>query len=197
MQKKKNFATSKNCYGKRKEQDVNKTSFYIGKETIHKVPANLRLNGKPIKFMLDSGTTLNVIPATFVKDNKIEHLLKKGNLIFQNTEGKMVRTEGTMRLELIYPANKKKVIASAMVVNEKVQPILSCNLWQKLNLIRFNLDQFASTVSAAECNDLKEQALKNIRQLDIYDSIKKILLEFPDVCEERVGEFEGELTLQT
>ena len=43
-----------------------------------------------------------------------------------------------------------------MVVNEKVQPILNCNLCQKLNLIRFNIDQFDSTVSAAKCNDLKE-----------------------------------------
>ena len=33
---------------------------------------------KPIKFMIDSGATVNVIPATFVKDNKMEHLLKKG-----------------------------------------------------------------------------------------------------------------------
>ena len=77
-----------------------------------------------------------------------------------------------------------------MAVNEKVQPILSCNLCQKLNLIRFNLDQFDSTVSAVECDDLKEQALKDIRKLDIDDSIKGILLEFPDVFEERVGEFE-------
>ena len=97
-----------------------------------------------------------------------------------------------MRVELIYPANKRKVIASVMVVNEKVQSILSCNLCQKLNLIRFNLDQFDSIVSAVEYNDLKEQALK-----DIGDSIKEILLEYPDVFEEKVGEFEGELTLQT
>ena len=84
-----------------------------------------------------------------------------------------------------------------MIMNEKVQPILSCNLCQKLNLIRFNLDQFDLTVSAAECNDLKEQALKDIRKLEIDDSIKEILLEFPHVFEERVDEFEGELTLQT
>ena len=80
---------------------------------------------------------------------------------------------------------------------KRSEPILSCSLCQKLNLIRFNLDQFDSTVSAVECDDLKEQALKDIRKLDIDDSIKGILLEFPDVFEERVGEFEGELTLQT
>ena len=84
-----------------------------------------------------------------------------------------------------------------MVVNEKVQPILSCNLCQKVNLIRFNLHQFDSTVSATECNDLKEQTLKDIGKLDIDDSIKEILLEFPDVFEEMVGKFEGDLTLQT
>ena len=78
-----------------------------------------------------------------------------------------------------------------MVMNEKVQPILSCNLCQKLNLIRFNLDRFELTVSAAECNDLKEQALKDIRKLDI-DGFKEILLEFPDVFDESIGEFEGE-----
>ena len=67
----------------------------------------------------------------------------------------------------------------------------------KAKFIRFNLDQFVSTVSAVECDDLKEQALKDIRKLDIDDSIKGISLEFPDVFEERVGEFEGEPTLQT
>ena len=30
-----------------------------------------------IKFMIDSGATVNEIPATFFKDYKIEHLLKK------------------------------------------------------------------------------------------------------------------------
>ena len=68
------------------------------------------------------------------------------------------------------------------------------DLCQKLNLIRFNLDQFDSTVLAEECNDLKEQTLNDIRKLEIDDSIKDILLEFPDIFEERVGEFEGELT---
>ena len=167
----------------------------FSRETIHKVHANLKLNGKPIKFMIDSGATVNVIPATFVKDNKMEHLLKKGKkLDITVYGGKKVRTEGTMRVELINPVNRRKVTASVMVVNEKVQPILSCSLCQKLNLIRFNLDQFDSTVPAVEC---EEQALKDIRKLDIDDSIKGILLEFPDVFEERVGEFEGELTVQT
>ena len=87
------------------------------------------------------------------------------------------------------------MIASVVVVNEKVQPILSCNLCQKLYLIRFNVDQFDSTVSAAECNDIKEQALKDIRKLDSDDSIEEILLEFLNVFEERIGEFKGELTL--
>ena len=64
-------------------------------------------------------------------------------------------------------------------------------------MIRFNLNQFDSTISAVECNDFKEQALKDIRKLDMGDSIKEILLEFPKVFEERVGEFEGALTLQT
>ena len=60
----------------------------------------------------------------------------------------------------------------------------------------FNLDQFDLTVLMIECNHLKEQALKDIK-IDIYDSFKGILLEFPDVFEERVCEFEGKLTLET
>ena len=75
-ERKKRFATSKICKGKRKKKDVY-ACFHIRRETIHKVHANLRLNGKLIKFMLDSGVTVNVIPATFVKDNKMELLLKK------------------------------------------------------------------------------------------------------------------------
>ena len=58
-----------------------------------------------------------------------------------------------------------------------------------------NVDQFDSTVSAGKYNDLKEQALKDIRKLDIDDSIKEILREFLSVFEERIGEFKGELTL--
>ena len=108
--------------------------------------------------MIDSGATVNVIPATFVKDNRMEHLLKKGKkLDISVYGGKKVRTEGTMRVELINPVNRRKVTASVMVVNEKIQPILSCSLCQKLNLIRFNLNQFVPTVSAVECDDLKEQ----------------------------------------
>ena len=92
--RKNHFATSKICKGKRKEQNVNEY-FHIGRETIHNVRANLKLNGKPIKFMLDSGATVNVIPATFIKDNRMERFLKKKkikkkerNLIFQFSEEK-------------------------------------------------------------------------------------------------------------
>ena len=115
----------------------------------------------------------------------MEHLQKKRKkLDISVYRGKKVKIEGTMRVELINPVNKRKVIASVMVMNEKVQPILSRNLCQKLNLIRFNQDRFDSTFSAAECNDLKKQALKDIRKLEIGDSIKEILLEFQDVFEE-------------
>ena len=65
-----------------------------------------------------------------------------------------------MRVELINPVNKRKVRASFMIGNEKVKPILSSNLCHKLNLTRFNRDQFDSTVSAAECNDLKNKPWK-------------------------------------
>ena len=83
MQKKKLFAKSKICKGNQSEQKVNEC-FHVVEETIHKVHANLKLNGKPIKFMIDSGATVNVILATFVKDNKMEHILKKvRNVIFQ------------------------------------------------------------------------------------------------------------------
>ena len=45
--------------------------------------------------MLDSGTTVNVIPAIFVKDNKMELSLKKGKKIDISVYGgKKVRTEG-------------------------------------------------------------------------------------------------------
>ena len=194
--RKNHFAISRICKGNHSEQKVNECLHVVG-ETIYKVHANLKLNRKPIKFMIDSGATVNVIPATFVKDNKMEHLLKKSKkLDISVYGGKKVRTVGTMRVELINPVNRRKVTASVMVVNEKVQPILSCSLCQKL-IIRFNLDQFDLTVSAVECDDLKEQALKDIRKLDIDDSIKGILLEFPDVFEERVGEFEGKPAPQT
>ena len=58
--RKNHFAISKICKDKHKEQEVNEY-FHIGRETIHKVHANLRLNGKPIKFMLDSGATLKFL----------------------------------------------------------------------------------------------------------------------------------------
>ena len=147
--RKKHFAISKICKDKHSEQKVNECFHVVG-ETIHKVHANLKLNGKSIKLMIDSGATVNVIPATFVKNNKMEHFLKKGKkLDISVYGGKKVRTEGTMRVELINPVNRRKVTASVMVVNEKVLPILSCSLCQKLNFIRFNLEQFDSTIS--EC----------------------------------------------
>ena len=89
---KKHFAISRICKDKHSEKKVNECFHVVG-ETIHKVHANLKLNGKPIKFMIDSGTRVNVIPATFVKDNKMEHLLKKGKkLDISVYGGKKVRT---------------------------------------------------------------------------------------------------------
>ena len=75
--KEKKFAKSKVCKDNPSEKKVNECFHVVG-ETIHKVHANLKLNWKPIKFMIDSGANVNVIPATFVKGNKMQHLLKKG-----------------------------------------------------------------------------------------------------------------------
>ena len=50
--------------------------------------------------MLDSRATVNVIPATFIKDNKMENLLKKGKKL-SVYGGKKFRTEGTLRVELL------------------------------------------------------------------------------------------------
>ena len=101
MQKKKNyFLTSKNFKCKRKE------CFHIGRETLHKVHANLRLNSKLIKFMLYSWASVNVIPATFVKDNKMELLLKKGKKLDISVYGGKKLELRAIRVELINPVNK-------------------------------------------------------------------------------------------
>ena len=47
----------------------------------------------------------------------MEHLLKKGKKLDILVYGeKEFRTEGTIRTELIYPVNKRKVIASVMAM---------------------------------------------------------------------------------
>ena len=57
--RKKHFATSKMCKGKHKEQNVNEC-FHIGRETIHKVHMNLRLNGKLLYIDLRPGQAVKI-----------------------------------------------------------------------------------------------------------------------------------------
>ena len=84
--------------------------------------------------------------------------------------------------------------SNVTVVYSEVEPILGCKSCNKLKLLTFS-DTFHSKISTID-TDFRAEVIRRITDLNIDETIRCILLEFSDVFEDRVGQFEGELILE-
>ena len=101
--------------------------------------AKMLVDLKPVKFQIDSGASVNLIPRNLAGDVEITPT-EKALLMWNSTEMKPL---GTAQIKLINPATEKKYKVAFTVVEEDLMPILGLSASQKMGIITVNNENFA------------------------------------------------------
>ena len=113
------------------------------KEAPKKIFANLVLKDTPVKFQLDSGATVNILPVEIyqeiVKDPELKHLANTSTtlVMFNNSE---LRSLGSIKMETRNPKNNDIHLTEYTVVSKGYRALLGAQSIQQFNLMSVNVD---------------------------------------------------------
>ena len=114
------------------------TTEAVNRVTECKIYAQMLINEKPIKFHIDCGATVIVLPANYVNKEDIQptkRVLKMWNKTERNPEG-------TCSVTIRNPRNRRKYSVKFIVVEEDVIPLLRAKVIQQMALIEVHEDNF-------------------------------------------------------
>ena len=101
--------------------------------------AAMEIGTSPVRFQVDSGATVNILPKKYVGSNKIE---KTANVLQMWNRDKL-KSEGTCRLIVKNSKARKKYSMEFIVVKESLTPLISASAAQQIKLITVkNTDHF-------------------------------------------------------
>ena len=136
--------------------------------------AKMLINEKPIKFHIDCGATVNVLPSKYVNKEDIKPT-KRVLQMWNKTE---LKPEGACRVTIRNPKNRKKYSVEFIVVKENLTPLLGAKAIQHMELIEVHEENFEK-VAAARMASTKAQ------------TAEEIIDEYSDVFEGDLGTLEG------
>ena len=110
--------------------------------------AEMELDGKPVKFQVDCGATVNVIPVKYV-DKPLE---QSENILHMYNESQL-NPLGKRRLSLRNVTSRKKYSVEFEVVKEDLTPLLSRKAAEQMNLITVNYGNFKQLHSVTPRSD--------------------------------------------
>ena len=134
--------------------------------------AEMCIDRKRIKFQVDCGASVNLIPVHHIGDAEVSRPTK----VLQMCDKSLKTPLGECRVKMINPANDKKYAVLFTVVKEDLMPVLGASASQQMGLI---------TVNRA-----------NIRQVTATNREPDIIAKYKDVFNNDVGHFPGEAHLE-
>ena len=136
--------------------------------------AQMLINEKPIKFHIDCGATVNVLPSKYVNKEDIQPT-KRVLQMWNKTE---LKPEGICRVTIRNPRNQKKYSVEFIIVKENLTPLLGAAVIQQMGLIEVHEENFEKIAAAKMANTKSQTA-------------QEIIEEYRDVFEGDLGTLEG------
>ena len=106
------------------------------------VYAKMIIEGHDVRFQLDSGASVNIIPERYVTKTPI--IRKPVKLCMWN--GAALNSSGHCTLNITNPKNGEICQLDFQVINANFTPILGLDAIEKLRLVQFNYDQFVNFI---------------------------------------------------
>lgn len=162
------------------EEVVNTVS---GQDYKRKVFAAMEVEGRPVKFQVDTGATCNVIRRGDMAEGVV--IEPTSQTLSMYSEHKM-KPMGKCQLKLQNPKNKKTCKENFVVVREAPTSILGARTVQQMELVTIQYDQIqAFAMTTADTTTCLRNADK-----------EKVFTTYPDVFEGELGRFPGQLRLE-
>ena len=117
---------------------TSETTEAVNRVTEREIYAQMLINEKPIKFHIDCGATVIVLPAKYVNKEDIQ-ATKPVLKMWNKTE---LNPEGTCSVTVCNPRNRRKYSVKFIVVEEDVTPLLRAKVIQQMALIEVHEDKF-------------------------------------------------------
>ena len=142
QQQKKSFSSkSKGQHVHYVEDSKSEDDYYETIKTVTTVPqkhvyATMHVNGKPIKFQVDSGASCNVIPVSELQD--VDYKLTKSNTVLTTYNKSEILPLGKTVLKMFNPKTGKTHKTEFIVVEQEATPILGNQSIQNMNLVTIN-----------------------------------------------------------
>ena len=128
------------------------------------ISAKMLINEKPIKFHIDCGATVNVLPSKYV--NKED--TKQTKRVLQMCNKTELKPEGICCVTICNPKKRKKYSVEFTVVKENLNPLLGAKAIQHIELIEVHKENFEK-VAAVKIASTKAQAAEEI--IDEYSNV--------------------------
>ncbi|XP_061170925.1 uncharacterized protein LOC133180410 [Saccostrea echinata] len=136
-----------------------------------KLYAEIQIEGKTVRFQLDCGSTVNVLPEEIYKQVCSDpHLsmLQKADMtlvMFNKTECHLL---GKRRLSVRNPKNNKRYNIEIVVVQGNLNPILGAKVIQGMNMITVNRENIAAVDSETQNKSIQE------KYSDVFNGLGKL-----------------------
>ena len=137
---------------------------------------------KEVKFQVDSGASVNVIPVKFVTEKKFEPTTKTLQMWNDTT----LKPLGSCRLILHNPTNKKKFCVEFLVVDKQLTPLIGARAAQQMGLITVNTQNF----KIAEPPGRPRTEVKSVQTAD------ELVAGYPEVFQRELGALPGTVHLE-
>lgn len=139
--------------------------------------AQMLINKKPVKFHIDCGATVNVLPSKYVNKEDIQPT----KCVLQMWNKTELKPEGICRVTIRNPKTRKKYSVEFIVVKENLTPLLGAKVIQQMELIEVHEENFekVAAVTTTAATSKKAQTAQEIIEQD------------SDVFEGDLGTLEG------
>ena len=105
--------------------------------------AEMLVNGSPVKFHIDCGASVNVLPMKYVNKQTLKPT-NKTLVMWNKTE---LKPKGTKRLTIRNPKTNTKHKVEFVIVEENLMPLLGSSASQNMNIIKVKHENFKSVSS--------------------------------------------------
>ena len=150
---------------------------------VKEIYAEMILGGRPVRFHIDCGATVNVLPAKYVESKEIKSTKK----VLQMWNKSELKPEGVTRVTIRNPKNNKKYSVEFVVVKEELTPLLGAKASQHMGLLEIHPENFRQVAKVKMPQGSETARAKTADQL---------IKEYHDVFEGDLGTLPGTQRLE-
>ena len=167
----------------------------VNSVTDRAIYANMIIDKKVVKFHIDCGATVNVLPSKYVNACDI----KPTKRILQMWNKTEFKPKGTCRVKIRNPKNNRKYSIEFMIVNDELTPLLGAKVSQQMGLIKVQEENFEKVSATHDKNEEttgSDKGLLNTGSTEKAGSeealnAEEIIEKYKDVFEGELGTLEG------